>query len=163
MNTLTPEQIDEATEWISQIDAVVIEGTLPQAKTILIALEMAKGNIDKLFQLKQLTDVQCDDGNWNYDPYMHGMANGMIFSQSVMEGCEPKYKDAPDTWLAKGNVWGDLLPLEIVQGDSMKRLNPHAGQLVNSNEVWFVTQPVKNMHTARELLKTLPTPPKESN
>lgn len=98
--TLTNEQIDEAIMWIKQIDSVVIDGTLPVAKTIITTLEITKANNDRLEQLRQLTDVQCDDGNWNYDPYMHGMANGMIFSQSVMEGCEPKYKDSPDTWLA---------------------------------------------------------------
>ena len=64
--------------------------------------------------------------------------------------------------LEMAKVWQELLPLEVTQGDSVKRLTPHAGQLVNSNAVWFVTQPVKNMHTAREILKTLPTPPKES-
>ena len=49
--------------------------------------------------LQEMIDVQCSHGNWNYDSYMHGMANGMIFSKSVLTGKDPKYLDAPDRWL----------------------------------------------------------------
>lgn len=54
---------------------------------------------DKLEKLKEMTALQCRDGNWNYDPYMHGMANGMIFSRGLMEAKEPKFLDAPKEWL----------------------------------------------------------------
>jgi len=50
--------------------------------------------------LKELIDIQCSDGNWNYDPYMHGMANGMILALSLFEGGAPEYLDAPEEWLA---------------------------------------------------------------
>lgn len=50
-------------------------------------------------QLRDLTKIQCTHGNWNYDPYMHGMANGMILALAIMEGTEPKYLDAPDQYL----------------------------------------------------------------
>lgn len=49
--------------------------------------------------LRDLTQIQCSDGNWNYDEYMHGMANGMLFALSLFESGEPKYLDAPDVWL----------------------------------------------------------------
>lgn len=49
--------------------------------------------------LRDLTQVQCNDGNWNYDPYMHGMANGMILALSLFEAGEPKYLDEPAEWL----------------------------------------------------------------
>ena len=57
----------------------------------------------KLFEsvqtLRDMTQVQCNDGNWNFDPYMHGMANGMIFALSIFEeGC-PEYLEAPETWI----------------------------------------------------------------
>ena len=54
---------------------------------------------DKVKELEKMTDVQCSDGNWNFDPYMHGMANGMIFSLSLMKDEEPKYLDPPKKWL----------------------------------------------------------------
>ena len=50
-------------------------------------------------KLREMTAVQCSDGNWNYDPYMHGMANGMIFSLALIEDEKPVYLEAPKIWL----------------------------------------------------------------
>jgi hypothetical protein len=51
--------------------------------------------------LKECKKIQCIDGNWNYDPYMLGMANGLIFALSLFEknvnGVE--YLSTPDEWL----------------------------------------------------------------
>tara|TARA_R110002167_G_scaffold112234_1_gene284545 strand:- start:340 stop:630 length:291 start_codon:yes stop_codon:yes gene_type:complete len=59
----------------------------------------AKSDVD---DLKEMVDVMSSDGNYNYDPYMHGMANGAIFALSVLTGDEPKYLEAPkDGWLAE--------------------------------------------------------------
>ena len=54
-----------------------------------------------LEKLKQITKIQCMNGNWNYDPYMHGMANGLILAQAIMEGKTPKYLHAPIQWLSE--------------------------------------------------------------
>jgi hypothetical protein len=48
--------------------------------------------------LRELIKIQCSDGNWNYDAYMHGMANGMIFSLSLFDNKTPEYLDKPDEW-----------------------------------------------------------------
>lgn len=48
--------------------------------------------------LRDATKVQCNDGNWNYDSYMHGMANGMIFALSLFQAGRPEYLEAPDEW-----------------------------------------------------------------
>ncbi len=53
---------------------------------------------ERLDALKKATAIQCSDGNWNYDHYMHGMANGMIYAVSCLDGTEPKFLDAPATW-----------------------------------------------------------------
>lgn len=50
--------------------------------------------------LRDMTELQCSNGNWNYDPYMHGMANGLIFALSIFDKEEPKYLNAPKEWLA---------------------------------------------------------------
>ena len=52
-------------------------------------------------KLDDLIKIQCSDGNWNYDPYMHGMANGMILARSIIQGeeKEPEYLEAPKEWL----------------------------------------------------------------
>ena len=49
--------------------------------------------------LKGMIKVQCSDGNWNYDSYMHGMANGMIFCLSLFTNERPEYLSAPEKWL----------------------------------------------------------------
>lgn len=55
---------------------------------------------DKITELRKLRDVQGTDGNWNYDPYLHGMYNGTEFSLALMEGRDPVYKEAPSEWLS---------------------------------------------------------------
>ncbi len=50
--------------------------------------------------LQDVIDTQCSDGNWNYDPYMHGMANGLIVARSILTGEEPVFLEAPKKWLS---------------------------------------------------------------
>jgi len=50
--------------------------------------------------LEDMTKIQCTDGNWNYDAYMHGMANGMIFALSLFQKGDPEYLEAPDVWIS---------------------------------------------------------------
>lgn len=49
--------------------------------------------------LREMKNVQCSDGNWNYDPYMLGLANGIIFSLAMFDNTEPDYLTAPKVWL----------------------------------------------------------------
>ena len=53
--------------------------------------------------------IQCSNGNWNYDPYMHGMANGLICALATMKGEEPQYLSAPEKWLC------DLPKVEAIE------------------------------------------------
>ena len=46
--------------------------------------------------LQSLVRTQCTDGNWNYDQYMRGMANGMLLALSVIDGETPEFlEDIP--------------------------------------------------------------------
>jgi len=54
--------------------------------------------------LQEQVRIQCSDGNWNYDPYMHGMANGLICALATIEGKEPKYLNPPEKWLCDNEV-----------------------------------------------------------
>lgn len=56
--------------------------------------------MNEIEKLRNLVQIQCSDGNWNYDHYMHGMANGMILALSVLENSIPKFLEAPRQWLA---------------------------------------------------------------
>lgn len=55
---------------------------------------------DKIKQLKDLIKIQEDTGNWDYDPYMFGLLNGMYLGLSVLDEKEPNFKSAPETWIA---------------------------------------------------------------
>lgn len=52
--------------------------------------------------IRAITDVrkiQTYPGNWDYDSYMHGMANGLILAESFFRSCDsPEFLDAPDVW-----------------------------------------------------------------
>lgn len=45
-----------------------------------------------------------------------------------------------------------LFPFELVQGDSIKRTNPHSAVNLNSNATWLVSQEKKAAHKTKEFL-----------
>lgn len=65
---------------------------LDELNTILRAYIRLEHNLG---QLKNLTDIQCSDGNWNYDDYMLGLANGLICAYATMSDKEPEFKSKP--------------------------------------------------------------------
>ena len=48
--------------------------------------------------LDDILAVQCADGNWNHDAYMHGMANGLILARSLFDNKRPEFLVAPEAW-----------------------------------------------------------------
>lgn len=56
--------------------------------------------ISRIGSLIDLTNIQLQDGNWDYDPYMHGMANGLILALSTLLDVEPDYKEEPIAYLS---------------------------------------------------------------
>ena len=55
-------------------------------------------NDDLLKRMHEMLGVQGSDGNWDYDPYMHGMYNGMEYMMAMVDGREPVFRDAPEQW-----------------------------------------------------------------
>lgn len=51
-----------------------------------------------LQQINEMLRIQGNKGNWDYDPYMHGMYNGMELIVSIVEGREPVFRNAPEAW-----------------------------------------------------------------
>lgn len=49
--------------------------------------------------LEDVIKIQCSNGNWNYDSYMHGLANGLLLAKSVIKNEEPIFLRAPNKWL----------------------------------------------------------------
>ena len=56
-----------------------------------------------LKEYERLLDIQCSDGNWDADSYMHGMANGMILfhSMAIDPHADPDFKTAPEYWKSR--------------------------------------------------------------
>jgi len=65
--------------------------------------------IQAVDSLEDMTAIQCSDGNWNYNSYMHGMANGMLFALSMFQGGDPGYLDSPKEWL-QNTSYDDIKP-----------------------------------------------------
>lgn len=73
--------------------------TPTQAKSIALN-GMAHRRLVKFeADLKNVADIQCSPGNWNYDPYMLGLANGLILARSILTGEEAMFLSAPEEWL----------------------------------------------------------------
>lgn len=54
--------------------------------------EKANNSLEsKLLSLKSVVKIQSQDGHWNKDEYMRGLANGLIMAEAIMEDKEPKY------------------------------------------------------------------------
>ena len=52
-----------------------------------------------LGKLEQLIAVQTTNGNWNYNSYMMGLANGLIVARAVITDVEPVFLVPPEQWL----------------------------------------------------------------
>ena len=51
--------------------------------------------------LRKQVEIQCSDGNWNYNPYMHGMANGLILALATIEEKDPEFISPPERWISE--------------------------------------------------------------
>lgn len=70
---------------------------LPEVNIDLVnaALKLEK----RLETIEELIKIQSGHGNWDYDPYMHGMLNGMIVIQGCITGKQAEFVNAPEKWL----------------------------------------------------------------
>src|SRR6185312_9547205 len=71
------------------------------------SLEEKRVNLTKeemLDEMRIMLEIQGENGNWNYDEYMHGMYNGMEFMLARFEGREPVYRSKPEKWLSAGHI-----------------------------------------------------------
>lgn len=75
---------------------------------------------ERIKDLEKLTDVQGQDGNWDFDPYMTGMFNGMELATSIMRGREPKYRDIQESKIMSFEMFEsksirgkDEVPIEV--------------------------------------------------
>ena len=94
--------------------AVMVEEQQRMAKRIEeLEARLAQPEQKLVVKLKELLEVQGRDGTWNYDPYFHGMYNGMEVMLAVLENREPVFRGAPKKWLSK-KEWQGLTDEEVM-------------------------------------------------
>lgn len=107
-----PNTLDELKEKIRKIvlgdtpDHFLSDNMLSKPDQLLALFTEHSKEVDRLArqniadELGKMMEIQGVNGTWNYDPYMHGMYNGMEFCHALVKGVEPKYREAPKQWLA---------------------------------------------------------------
>lgn len=86
-------------------DIHYVRGDLHDA--VVAELAMLRQRVDRFHDL---VVIQTGDGNWNYDHYMHGMANGMLLAEAVIGDVDYKPLSAPPEWLSDRDRPLPLLP-----------------------------------------------------
>lgn len=59
-------------------------------------IEKINKNID---HVRDQLNIQGSNGNWNYDPYMMGLYNGLECALATLENREAVYRKTPKVWL----------------------------------------------------------------
>ena len=67
------------------------------------AIETGKENqrkltrvLDRKAKLEAAIEDMAQDGNWNYDPFMLGIYNGLVYARAILENKVPQYRDRPE-------------------------------------------------------------------
>lgn len=88
-----------AADVLHPFHAMQAEGTKKSEEVLRNAVSFVKAERDeydrRAFNLYSVTAVAKAPGNGNYDPYMRGMANGLILAQSILSGITPDYLPTP--------------------------------------------------------------------
>lgn len=88
-------------------------------------LDMVLKSEEAIKALKDIIDIQCSDGNYNHDPYMHGMTNGLLLANGIIKDIEPKFVEAPNYW------------------------KPISKAKLNGKEVWLGWKPFTDQETGK--------------
>ena len=75
-------------------------------------------NEKRIEDLQDLIDVQTADGHWNHDPYMHGMANGMILAMATIKCEQCTFLEAPDVFMEDLPGYGKHKPVVATDTES---------------------------------------------
>lgn len=62
--------------------------------------------VQRIRELREILRLQLTTGNWDFDPYMHGLANGLILAMATMDGVTPDYLEPPEEWVADSTGLG---------------------------------------------------------
>lgn len=71
-----------------------------QARALLQAAPQPAVQPDTVARIRDIRDVQGEHGNWNLDPYMHGLYNGLEMALCIAEDRDPVFRGKPpEGWM----------------------------------------------------------------
>lgn len=103
MNDFTKEELARIRSLMIMEDACMRDEIFLSAYKKIQSLIDNHCEYEPINGLKELLKIQCYDGNWNYDAYMYGLANGMILSLATIERKTPEFLAPPKEWVRKIN------------------------------------------------------------
>lgn len=53
-----------------------------------------------LDHIDDFINIQSRHGNWDWDPYMFGLLNGLILAKSTITNEDPVFNDTPEKWVS---------------------------------------------------------------
>lgn len=62
----------------------------------------------RIEELEEETEIQCGEGNRNFCPYNHGLADGMVLALAIMKKERPTFLEAPEQWLCDKKIKGQV-------------------------------------------------------
>ena len=79
-------------------------------------------------KIKDLIDIQKQNGNYNYDEYMYGMLIGLELAYYSLLGEEAQYTEKPEKWLSN-KAYNDFVegmrPMTKEEGEIWYNVHKH--------------------------------------
>ncbi len=122
---LDPQAVEEIERLDEQIDRLAnwfLENAPEEIKeggAVDCAIAFMGQLVSRVKSIEDACKIQCSDGNWDYGPYMHGMANGLILALATMREVDPQYLDAPAEWREDKSPSLDEVVDEIVDSEEV--------------------------------------------
>jgi hypothetical protein len=105
---------------------------------------------------KELLKIQGKSGNWNCDPYMHGMYNGMELTLATIQGFPPEFRSAPQEYIKdivkQAKIEGVILCIEKLR--ELQNQYKHESKWNHSNNTHFAPVELSD-YLLREVLRKL--------
>lgn len=105
MSTLAAKVLNE-TKPDAKLDPQAVGQLIVDARSLaasVLSQDETKGQVDcagrslekRIADIENMVAVQSSPGNFDADPYMHGMANGIILVAATLKGEEPAFLEWP--------------------------------------------------------------------
>jgi hypothetical protein len=115
---------EEAQELLNALTYVGDAKDIYSGTTDMLRARLAQPEPEPVAKMREMLEVQGRDGTWDYEPYFHGMYNGMEFMLALAEGRDPVFRKAPEKWLnaPPKRKWQGLTDEEMLDAYAPNRI-----------------------------------------